>query len=311
MQRTEHRRSIDAAIDDFASRHHGVFPRSEALRLGASIRQIESRLASGRWIGIHEEVYAVAGAPPTPRRSLIAACFAVGRDAFVSHGSAARMWGLPGSDERVVEVTTRRWHRTRETSFVVHESKRTDEADVRIVDSIRVASAELTVMQLGAIRNPLVVEMALDRALYLNLVTLASVRELVDRLGARGRNGVGVLRAILDDRSPGDRAPESPKETQLLRLLLANGLPRPVAQYEVRHHGRFVARVDFAYPDERIAIEYDSYEYHTGTVARDRDAVRRRALLGVDWRVVPVTNADLRSGCVSVATTIATELRRR
>jgi very-short-patch-repair endonuclease len=137
------------------------------------------------------------------------------------------------------------------------------------------------------------------------------VRELVDRLGARGRNGVGVLRTILDDRSPGDRAPESPKETQLLRLLLANGLPRPVAQYEVRHHGRFVARVDFAYPDERIAIEYDSYEFHTGVVARDRDAVRRRALLSVDWRVVPVTNADLKSGCVSVATTIAMELRRR
>ena len=44
-------------------------------------------------------------------------------------------------------------------------------------------------------------------------------------------------------------------------------LPMPVFQYEVRHDGRFVARVDAAYPEQRIAIEYDSYEYHLGTVA--------------------------------------------
>jgi hypothetical protein len=310
MAESAGRRAIDTVIDDFASRHHGVFPRSQALALGASIRQVEHRLASGQWIRVHEEVYGIAGAPGSLRRSLIAACFAVGPDAFVSHGSAASIWDLPGGREDVVEVTTRRWRRTHEAGFVVHESKSTHDADVAIVDDIRVASPELTVMQLGAVRSPLVVEMALDRALFRELVTLASVRELVDRLGARGRNGVGVLRAILDRRSPGDRTPESPKETQLLRLLLANGLPRPVAQFEVCHHGRFVARVDFAYPDQRIAIEYDSYEFHTGTVAHEHDAVRRRALLGADWRVIPVTNADLKSGCFAVAAELARELRR-
>jgi hypothetical protein len=47
-------------------------------------------------------------------------------------------------------------------------------------------------------------------------------------------------------------------ETLLARALRQNGLPAPVPQFEIFDQGRFVARVDFAYPDERIVIEYDS-----------------------------------------------------
>jgi hypothetical protein len=51
----------------------------------------------------------------------------------------------------------------------------------------------------------------------------------------------------------------------------------------IRHEGRFIARVDAAYPELRIAIEFDSYEHHTGKLAV-RDTDRRNQLLGSDGK---------------------------
>ena len=52
----------------------------------------------------------------------------------------------------------------------------------------------------------------------------------------------------------------------------------PVFQHVIRHNGEFIARVDAAYPELRIAIEYDSYEHHTGKQAIVRDNDRRNVL---------------------------------
>jgi very-short-patch-repair endonuclease len=75
-------------------------------------------------------------------------------------------------------------------------------------------------------------------------------------------------------------------------LVLAAGLPAPVAQFEVRAGGRFVARVDFAWPEQRLALEYDGlWHAEPGRFARDRQ--RLNALTAAGWRVVFVTAADL------------------
>ncbi len=54
-----------------------------------------------------------------------------------------------------------------------------------------------------------------------------------------------------------DGLAESPQETRLRLRLHRSGLPPPVAQYEVRCDGRFVARVDLAWPEQRLALECD------------------------------------------------------
>jgi very-short-patch-repair endonuclease len=98
----------------------------------------------------------------------------------------------------------------------------------------------------------------------------------------------------------------SEAEAQLVRLLERQGLPRPVAQYEIRDDARFVARVDFAYPELRIAIEYDSYEHHVGKQALVRDGARRNAVVALGWLPITATAADLRDG----ARRLALEIRR-
>jgi very-short-patch-repair endonuclease len=99
----------------------------------------------------------------------------------------------------------------------------------------------------------------------------------------------------------------SEAESRLLRLLERQGLPRPAVQYEIRAaDGSLVARVDFAYPDLRIAIEYDSYEHHLAKAALVRDGARRNAVASLGWLPITATAADLRDG----ARRLAADIRR-
>jgi very-short-patch-repair endonuclease len=86
---------------------------------------------------------------------------------------------------------------------------------------------------------------------------------------------------------------ESPMETRLRLVIVGGGLPRPIAQFEVRDHaGRFVARVDFAYPQWRIAIEYDG-DYHRDPDAFRADLRRANALRVAGWTVLRFGASDV------------------
>ena len=98
-------------------------------------------------------------------------------------------------------------------------------------------------------------------------------------------------------------------ESRLLHALRRHGLADPFPQYEVRFEGRFVARVDFAYPDARIALEYDSDRHHGTPEGVRRDTRRRRQLTRAGWKVVGVSSEDVRDGCFDVARTVAGLLR--
>ncbi len=75
--------------------------------------------------------------------------------------------------------------------------------------------------------------------------------------------------------------------------------------------GNLVARVDFAYPELRIAIEYDSYEHHTGKVALVRDSARRNAVVALGWAPIAATDADLRQGGDHLAQSLRRARNRR
>jgi very-short-patch-repair endonuclease len=74
-------------------------------------------------------------------------------------------------------------------------------------------------------------------------------------------------------------------------------LPDLVLQHVIRDQaGEFVAQVDAAYPDQRIALEYDSYLHHGGRAKFVHDLARRNDVTALGWRVLHFTNNDLQSG---------------
>jgi very-short-patch-repair endonuclease len=71
------------------------------------------------------------------------------------------------------------------------------------------------------------------------------------------------------------------------------GIPRPETQHVISRAGRFVARVDLAWPDLKIAIEYDGL-WHDDPEQFHRDRRRLNRILGDDWIVLHVTAKRLR-----------------
>jgi very-short-patch-repair endonuclease len=65
-----------------------------------------------------------------------------------------------------------------------------------------------------------------------------------------------------------------------------------------------IARVDLAYPDLRIAVEYDSGRWHSGRRRRESDLERRNRLTAVGWRVVHVTASQLAAGAPTAIATL-------
>ena len=86
---------------------------------------------------------------------------------------------------------------------------------------------------------------------------------------------------------------ESQPESRLRVILALSGL-HPVAQYAVRDaDGSFVARVDLAFVEQRVAIEYDgAWHAEPGQFVKDRRRLNRLRAAG--WTVLHVTAADLR-----------------
>ncbi len=82
-------------------------------------------------------------------------------------------------------------------------------------------------------------------------------------------------------------------ETRTRLVIVDSGLPRPVAQYVIRDsEGRFIARVDLAYPVERVALEYEG-DHHRERATFRRDIARVNALTTLGWIVIRVTADDI------------------
>jgi very-short-patch-repair endonuclease len=100
-------------------------------------------------------------------------------------------------------------------------------------------------------------------------------------------------------------------ETRTRLVIVDAGLPRPLAQYVIRdNEGRFIARVDLAYPVERVALEYEG-DHHRERTAFRRDIARINALTGLGWIVIRVTAEDIYRNPQQLTRRIAEVLRQR
>jgi hypothetical protein len=87
---------------------------------------------------------------------------------------------------------------------------------------------------------------------------------------------------------------ESPAESVVLLQIIDAGLPTPQAQHIVRDRfGNIVARLDFAYPELLLAVEYDGEIGHSTPEQQERDLRRRSRLAAMGWTSLVLTSADV------------------
>jgi hypothetical protein len=270
----------------------GAIARKQARSAGLTERQIEHRVATGEWVTLFPGVYRAAVVPSSLRQRAMAAALWSAPDGLVSHLTAAELWSFDRVRADALHVTLPRSRRLKSRKLVVHRTGDLLPADVSRIGPLPITSPLRTAIDLTAMLEPDDLEIAIEAALRRRLFSTGQLRWRAEALLGTGRPGSSALRALLA--SPGLGRSESAPEVELARLLERAGFDRPVRQYEVRAHGRFVARVDLAYPAHRAAIEYDSDRWHTGSGRRRADAARRNRLRALGWTVVEVTQDQLR-----------------
>ena len=277
-----------------ARRQHSLFTTRQALEIGYSRTQIHDRLAGDRWTRVASGVHRIASTPYTWRTNVMAACLATG--GVASHRTAAVLHGVWQAQAGQPEITVTRPRSVHRGVARMHRSTDLIAAHIMRIDGIPTTTPVRLAMDLGAVVPFPVYERAVDDLIARRRLTWDEMLDTLCRMSRRGRNGLGSARALLLERY-GDGVPESVLERAFLALVQGAGLPEPVAQVEVADAAGFIARVDFAYPDRRVAIELDSRRHHLHADAFERDRAKRNRLQLLGWQVLAYTwEQVIRSG---------------
>lgn len=262
-----------------ADRRHGVITRREAMRLGATDKMLSSLVHRGVFARPYAGVYLLAGTPLSPVTLVRTALAAVGGRAMASHRSAAWLIGLIDAHPSWVDVTVADSYGRHVRGVTVHRSGRPPAA--RTFQGIRCTDVPRTLVDLAAVTGPEQLGLAVDRALSTRRVR---IRDLARELQGHPRPGGLRLRECLIQRGDFCMPGASVLEGQMARLLVRYGLPAPHAEVHAGRDGRY--RIDYAYPECRVAIELNGYAWHHSPEQMTRDLARQRALVLQGWRVL-------------------------
>ncbi|HMG44443.1 MAG TPA: type IV toxin-antitoxin system AbiEi family antitoxin domain-containing protein [Acidimicrobiales bacterium] len=299
----------DDEVAELASRQHGLVSVAQLGRLDVSRSAIRGRVARGIWTTAGRGVLRLAGAPATWESSVLAHVLAAGEAALASHRTAAALWGLDGTDRRQLDISVPRGTWYRHDGVHTHESTDLDRTRPVRRNGIPMTSVERTLLDLGAVVGFRRVELALDDARRRRLVTWDTLLDTLVLHARRGRDGVGTLRAILDEHFGEVVVTDSGFERLVISVLRDAGLPTPVLQHEVRVAGR-TYRLDLAYPDLRVAIELDG-SVHLRRDVWEADHVRQNALILAGWTLLRFTWADYSTRAPLLVSEVRAALRRR
>lgn len=243
-------------------------------------------LAGPGYVRLARGAHWVSGEEPSLGRRIQALRLVLPADAVLAGQAAAYAHGVQVWHAALIEVIHRRHLR--------------DRPGVRLRRD-RLSPEEICSTALGLATSP-------SRTAY-DLARHPSTDEAVARvdaiLRATGTSVAQVLR-LLDDQPGGrgvrrarrvlllaDPRAESPRESVLRVRLVRAGLPAPVPQHVVRDRdGRFIARLDLAWPELKIGIEYDG-GHHRDPVQHSRDLARHNRLRAAGWTVLQVDSAQL------------------
>jgi very-short-patch-repair endonuclease len=107
-----------------------------------------------------------------------------------------------------------------------------------------------------------------------------------------------------------DEVTDTDVELLVLSLLASAGLPEPVIHHRVLDGGRFVAEVDLAYPQWKIAIECDG-DVHLRSDVRERDLPRQNDLVLSGWTVLRFSRARVWTRPESIVAEVRAALAAR
>ncbi|BBZ18770.1 hypothetical protein MGAD_31050 [Mycolicibacterium gadium] len=252
-------------------------------------RAIPERALRRQYQPLYPGVYLPHDVEPTARVRAEAAWLWSKRRGVVAGLSAASMLGT-------------KWISGRLPAELIHDNRRpprllTVRADVLAagevarVRGIAVTTAARTAFDIGRHTvNETVAVMRVDALMNRTSLDVEAIRAVAEE--HHRVRGLPRLRAVL---SLVDGGAESPQETVARLALIRANLPRPTTQVEIfDEFGQFIARVDMAYEEVKVAIEYDGEQHWADPAVRQADIDKMYELNRLGWIVIRVSSDQLR-----------------
>ena len=247
---------------------------------------------SCRFRRIFKGVYAYPGVPDSWEQRAMAALLVAGDGSALSHQTAAGLLKLDGFEAGgQIHVTVPLNRNMMASGIRVHHTR--ERVRSFNLGALRVTTLARTFVDLAAVVTPEKLEFALDSARRRNSKLINWIDSYVlDLKQAHRRKGLLTLMEFVNLRRDG--AMDSVNEVRVWRLLRQHGFPPFVKRYVVRDKdGNYVMRLDFAWPELKVAIHADSYLWHGQRQRMARDADQRSMLNVLKWRCVTVMRSSL------------------
>ncbi len=278
----------------------GVVTSAQASRF-LTRRGLEAQIKSGALQKLWHGIYGSGEVTTALRlRGLDLAC---GTTVAACMHTAAAVYGFATERTTELHVLNPGGRRLRSTDgLVVH---RREGAPLTSIAERPVTEPAWTAIEVArSLRRPRALA-TLDAALRSGTCTRGGLEQAAERQA--GRRSIAAARELLELANP---LAESPMESEARLVMLDGGLPPPVLQYRLVDLTGRVWRLDFAWPDCRVAAEYDGVDWHSGPDAFRRDRRRAAALLDLRWVNVPIVAEDVRYRSRELVARIERRLRR-
>ncbi len=278
-------------------------------RSGLTRGQLRSGVAAGRWRPLDQDVYRRGGHEPTDLERAISV--AVATDGTVSGRLAAVLLRFDTGALAVPDVTVDRTASAKRTGL---RHRLLDPERVIEVAGFRCTDGLQTLVDQAHRLSDDLWEQALESALRQGWTSVPDVDAELPHLGRMRIKGTRRIRRVLLQRPAGAPPTESLLETLMVQIArLVPWLPPPERQVDVYDRwGRFVARVDLAWPELGLFLELDG-EHHLGQPLYD--ASRETLVVATTgWLVGRFTWTECTAHRLHTARrldAIATQARRR
>lgn len=274
----------------------GLITEEQLRRAGLTPAAIRWALTDKRISRVHPGVHRVVGSAQSWEQDALALVLLHGRDAALSHATAASLWGISGFRRKpgdpVHVLTPRRQNLKLPRGVVRHFSTRP--FDVERHGSLPLTTLARTLLDVSESLDDEALEIALDSAQYRRPFLEQDLEELMPMTRRKFLPGSQRIIDLLDLRA--GLSTESPLETKVRRALRKSKLPPATLQHDIFDRGAFVIRADFAWPRYRVVLHVDGYTWHGKRKQFDRDAEQRSALSAIDWLSLFVTDKTFLTG---------------
>lgn len=261
--------------------HGGVARRRTLMQAGATQWAIRQAVAFGKVKRVGTGMYGIAGTFNLEDLDIAVAT----TGGVVSHDTAAVLLGLDVTHVADSHITVARGRKVSHPGFHIHHS---DVSEVCRAGGLPVTSVLRTVVDCARtlpLGDALIIT---ESALRRKLVTHHELRQAVRTL-----RGVGAPAAKRVVRYCDPLSGSLPESMLRARIIVA-GLPVPKTQVNFTDRdGVFLFRADFAWPDQRLVVEVDGYEFHSSKERFRRDRRIGNELLLGRWRLLRFTWEDI------------------